>query len=133
MKVQLSSAASNPLGCPDWVGMTVRLAPEWVSALDRNQCPECVGICKEITSISTYYVNRTKTDTFYLIGTGDFSMTEEGEVFTGISYLDAKGTWKKDKSGEVISTTVSGKIAGGCNNAFLFSGSFRSVLTKQGD
>ena len=49
MKVQLSSAASNPLGCPDWVGMTVRLAPEWVSALDRNQCPECVGICNYLT------------------------------------------------------------------------------------
>lgn len=32
-------------GRPEWIRIGGRLASEWVAALDRNQWPECLGIC----------------------------------------------------------------------------------------
>jgi YVTN family beta-propeller protein len=71
-----------------------------------------------------------KTDQSLLIGTGDFSMTLGGITYTGIAYMDAKGTLKKDKAGEVISISLSGKIAGGKDLVFTFSENFKANLTR---
>jgi hypothetical protein len=86
---------------------------------------------KNISNISTLYFDKRKTDTFYTKGTGDFSITKDSKVFTGIAYLDvSKGTFKKDKSGEVISITLRGNIAGVSNETLIIRGSFGVVLTK---
>jgi hypothetical protein len=85
---------------------------------------------KEIASVSTYYFKRTTADTFYLIGTGVSSITEDGEVFEGVVNLDSSGSFQKDISGQLSSIAISGQIVGGSNYDFVFSGSFRATLTK---
>lgn len=74
---------------------------------------------------------KSKTDQLSLIGTGAgvFSKVTGGETETGPAYLDTKGTFRKDKSGNVVSIDLKGKIAGGASDDdFVFSGSFRSTL-----
>jgi hypothetical protein len=54
----------------------------------------------------------------------------EGTPETGIIYLDAKGTLKKDSSGEVTSISLSGKIGGGSEGSFISGANFKTTLTK---
>jgi hypothetical protein len=89
-------------------------------------------ICiQEIAAIYTQYIKINATDTFYLKGIGAYSSKEEGEDVTGIIFLDlTKGSMKKDKLGNLISITLSGKIGGGTPKDSVFSGSFKATLTK---
>jgi len=74
-------------------------------------------------------VSKSKTDQSLLIGAGDFSITLSGTTYTGTIYLDGKEKLKKNSVGEVISRSLSGKIAGG-NNLVTFTGSVKTTLTK---
>jgi YVTN family beta-propeller protein len=74
-------------------------------------------------------VSKSKTDQSLLKGAGDFSITLSGTTYTGTIYLDGKETLKKNSVGEVISRSLSGKIAGG-NNLVTFTGSVKTTLTK---
>ena len=82
---------------------------------------------------------KSKSEKFYLIGTGTFSTVIEGTPVEGISYADGKGTVKEDKvSDDPISLSVSGKLGGGFQQeqdgfvfGFVFSTSFKSTLTAQ--
>ena len=88
------------------------------------------GICiKQIAVISTD-VHKNRTDQALLIGTGDMTIPMEGIPKAGIVYFDAKGTLKKDNSGEITSLSLSGKITGGSEELYVASGSFRTTLTK---
>jgi hypothetical protein len=53
-----------------------------------------------------------------------------GKQWTGIAYIDAKGTMKENSAGEVTSISFSGKIAGGVDQTTVFSGTFRATLTR---
>jgi hypothetical protein len=53
--------------------------------------------------------------------------------YKGNCYLDSKGTLKKDNSGNTISIGLTGKIGGGIDQSFVFNGSIKVTLTKQGD
>ena len=86
----------------------------------------------DIASIFTRLIKVGAADTFYLKGTGGFFLTEEGEEFDGIAYLDvSKGTLKKDTTGEVTSIILSGTIGGGCESDLVFSGKFKATLLKE--
>ena len=75
---------------------------------------------------------KSKSEKFYLIGTGTFSTVIEGTPVEGISYADGKGTVKEDKvSDDPTSLSVSGKLGGGFQDRFVFSASFKSTLTAQ--
>ena len=76
---------------------------------------------------------KSKSEKFYLVGTGTFSTFIEGAgAVTGISYADAKGTLKEDKAtDDPTSVSVSGKLGGGFQDGFVFSASFKSTLTAQ--
>jgi len=70
------------------------------------------------------------SESLLIIGTGDCSSSMTGEQETGIAYIDAKGTLKKDKTGTITSISFSGKIAGGVGQATVLSGTFRATLTR---
>ena len=93
---------------------------------------ETKDICiEEIAAIYTRFIKINATDTFYLKGIGTYSSKEEGEDVTGLIFLDlTKGSMKKDKLGNLISITLSGKIGGGTPKDSVFSGSFKATLTK---
>lgn len=76
---------------------------------------------------------KSKSEKFYLVGTGTFSTFIEGAgAVTGISYAEAKGTLKEDKAtDDPTSVSVSGKLGGGFQDGFVFSASFKSTLTAQ--
>ncbi len=75
---------------------------------------------------------KSKSEKFYLIGTGTFSTVIEGTPVEGVSYADAKGTLKEDKAtDDPVSVSVSGKLGGGFQDRFVFSASFKSTLTPQ--
>ena len=89
-------------------------------------------ICiQEVAAIYTQYIKINATDTFYLKGIGTHSSKEEGGDVTGLIFLDlTKGSMKKDKTGNLISITLSGKIGGGTSNDSVFSSSFKATLIK---
>ena len=62
---------------------------------------------------------------------GDFSAILDGETYMGISYLDVKGTIKKDSSGQITSISLSGKVGGGSNGAAVFSGTLKATFTTE--
>ncbi len=86
------------------------------------------GYFRTIAAIMTDTSGRSES--LLLIGTGDFSSSMTGEQTTGIAYIDAKGTMKKDSAGEITSISFSGKIAGGVDQTTVFSGTFRATLTR---
>jgi YVTN family beta-propeller protein len=86
------------------------------------------GYFRNLASILTK--TSAKSESLLVIGTGDFSSSMTGELTTGIAYIDAKGTMKKDKVGEITSISFSGKIAGGVDQTTVFSGTFRATLTR---
>jgi hypothetical protein len=91
---------------------------------------ETTAVCiKEATFISTN-IFKSKSDKLLLIGTGDFSISLNGKDSKGGAYLDAKGTLKKNTSGQVTSISISGKIAGGSRSESIFNASFKATLTK---
>ena len=83
---------------------------------------------RSISYIGTEIV-KGKTDQSRLVGAGDLSMAFSGTTLTGTVYLDGKETLKKNGVGEVISRTLSGKIAGG-NNLVTFTVNVKATLTK---
>ncbi len=86
----------------------------------------------EKASMLTYSVNPATSDTAYLKGTGTLTGTLEGEVMEGPIFIDVtSATFKKDKSGALVSITVSAKVGGGTDDVTVFSGSFKTTLTKQ--
>lgn len=84
------------------------------------------GYFRTLTSIMMDTSGRS--DQLLLIGTGDFSYA--GGQYTGMAYLDAKGTFRKDGTGAVTSISFNGKVSGGVDQTTVFSGTFRSTLTK---
>jgi YVTN family beta-propeller protein len=86
------------------------------------------GYFRTLASIITD--TSARSESLLLIGTGDFSSSMTGEQTTGIAYIDAKGTMKKDSAGEITSISFSGKIAGGVDQTTVFSGTFRATLTR---
>ena len=86
------------------------------------------GYFRTLASVVTDTSGRSES--LLLIGTGDFSSSMTGEQTTGIAYIDAKGTMKKDSAGEITSISFSGKIAGGVDQTTVFSGTFRATLTR---
>ena len=86
------------------------------------------GFFRTLTSVMTDTSGRS--DQLLLIGTGDFSSSVTGSQTTGIAYIDAKGTLKKDSLGAITSIILSGKIAGGVDQATVFSATFRATLTQ---
>jgi YVTN family beta-propeller protein len=85
------------------------------------------GYFRNLASILTN--TSAKSESLLVIGTGDFSSSATGTQATGIAYLDAKGTLKKDSSGAFTSISLSGKIAGGVDQSTVFSATFRATLT----
>ena len=81
-------------------------------------------------TVSSVMTDTGKTESLLLAGTGDFSSSMTGEQETGIAYIDAKGTLKRDKTGVITSISFSGKIAGGVGQATVLSGTFRATLTR---
>jgi YVTN family beta-propeller protein len=86
------------------------------------------GYFRNLASILTK--TSAKSESLLVIGTGDFSSSMTGEQTTGIAYIDAKGTMKKDSTGAITSISFSGKIAGGVDQTTVFSGTFRATLTR---
>jgi YVTN family beta-propeller protein len=86
------------------------------------------GYFRTLASVVTDTSGRSES--LLLIGTGDFSSSMTGKQTTGIAYIDAKGTMKKDSTGAITSYSFSGKIAGGADQATVFSGTFRATLTR---
>ena len=92
-------------------------------------------ICiKDIVGISTES-QKIKSEKVLLVGTGSFTTTVEENTVTGIAYVDLKGTLKEDKSNNVVSIALSGKIGGGANEGsgnFVFIATLNNtILTKQ--
>jgi hypothetical protein len=82
--------------------------------------------------VSTDYVKITTSDTAYLKGIGILSTIWDAEKWTGPFFLDlTKATLKKDKLGELVSISVSGKFGGGFDGVAIFSGSFKATLYKE--
>ena len=82
--------------------------------------------------MSTDYVKITTSDTAYLKGIGILSTIWDAEKWTGPFFLDlTKATLKKDKLGELVSISVSGKFGGGFDGVAIFSGSFKATLYKE--
>jgi hypothetical protein len=80
-------------------------------------------------SISTDYVKITTSDIVYLKGLGTIWDKEKG---TGPLFLDlTKATLKKNKLGELVSISVSGKFGGGFDGVAVFSGSLNATLYKE--
>ncbi len=84
------------------------------------------GYFRTLTSVMTD--TSARSDQLLLIGTGDFAYA--GGQYTGMAYLDAKGTFKKDTTGAITSISFSGKVSGGVDQTAVFSGTFRATLTK---
>jgi hypothetical protein len=88
------------------------------------------SICiRQIGSASTD-VQKSKTDQFLLVGTGEMTIPIGGTPRTGVVYMDLKGTVKKNSSGNTQSVSVTGKI-GGAGLDFVSSGSYRMTLTME--
>jgi hypothetical protein len=86
------------------------------------------NICiADIAAISTESI-KSKSETALIIGPGSFTSTIDGNPVEGIAYIDAKATLKEDSSNNLLSISLSGKIAGGVNSEFVFSGNFRVTL-----
>ena len=83
----------------------------------------------QIVELSTE-AQKSKTDQLIFTGTGTMTMMFGGSLSLGIAYLDSKGTFKKDTSGEITSISLSGKIGGGTNGIFGATGSVKTTLTK---
>ena len=86
------------------------------------------GYFRTVSSVMTD--TSAGSESLLIIGTGDCSSSMTGEQETGIAYIDAKGTLKKDKTGAITSIIFSGKIAGGVGQATVLSGTFRATLTR---
>jgi len=87
---------------------------------------------KQKASVSTDYVKITTSDTVYLKGLGTLSTIWDGEKWTGPFFLDlTKATLKKDKLGELVSISVSGKFGGEFDGVAVFSGSLNATLYKE--
>ncbi|RPJ11913.1 MAG: hypothetical protein EHM36_00505 [Deltaproteobacteria bacterium] len=83
-------------------------------------------------SMLTDNVNATASDTAYLKGNGTLTARFEGEDLEGPIFIDVTGaTFKKDKTGALASITVSAKVGGGTDDFAVFSGSFKTTLTKE--
>ena len=87
-------------------------------------------ICIRNIAVISTEVKKSKNEKVLIVGTGDFSVTIQEGVVTGIVYLDANGSLKEDSSNNPISAALSGKIGGGFDSDFTFSVSFRATLTK---
>jgi len=86
------------------------------------------NICiEDIAAISTESI-KSRSETALIIGPGSFKSTIDGNPVEGIAYIDAKATLKEDSSNNLLSISLSGKIAGGVNSEFVFSGNFRVTL-----
>jgi membrane-bound ClpP family serine protease len=46
------------------------------------------------------------------VGLGNFTTTVEGTPVTGIAYVDLRGTLKQDKSNDLFSIALNGKVGG---------------------
>ena len=90
------------------------------------------SICiKNIAGISTES-QKSKSEKALLVGSGDFTTRIEGNPVTGCAYIDARGTLKQDSSNNLISIALSGKVGGGVDTDFVFSGNMSNTsLTKQ--
>ncbi len=88
----------------------------------------------EIAVLSTES-QKSKNEKALLVGVGTFATTVEGTPVSGIAYVDLKGTLKEDKSDNLASIALNGKIGGGANEGddnFVFSGTLNNTtLTKQ--
>jgi hypothetical protein len=70
--------------------------------------------------------------TVYLKGIGTLSTIWDAEKRSGLFFLDlTKATLKKDKLGELVSISVSGKFGGGFDGVAVFSGSLKATLYKE--
>ena len=88
------------------------------------------AICiNDIAAISTESI-KSKSEKSLLIGSGSFTTSVEGKQVTGMAYIDAQGTLKEDSSNNLISIGMRGKVAGGVDTEFVFSGNFNVTLTK---
>lgn len=83
----------------------------------------------DIAAISSESI-KSKSEKALLIGSGSFMTTVEGNQVTGMAYVDTTGTLKEDSSNDLISISLSGKIAGGVDAEAVFSGTFRATLAK---
>jgi hypothetical protein len=90
------------------------------------------AICiNDIATISTESI-KSKSEKALLIGSGSFTTSVEGNQVTGMAYIDAKATLKQDSSNNLISIGLSGKVGGGVDSDFVFSGTLNNTsLTKQ--
>ena len=90
------------------------------------------SICiQDIAGISTES-QKSKSEKALLVGAGTFTTTIEGTPVTGNAYLDVKATLKQDSSNNLIVMGLSGKVGGGVDSDFVFSGTLNHTsLTKQ--
>jgi hypothetical protein len=90
------------------------------------------SICiKGIAGISTES-KKSKSEKALIVGSGDFATTIDGNSVTGVAYIDAQGTLKQDSSNNLISIGLNGKVGGGVDSDFIFSGTLsNTALTKQ--
>lgn len=78
---------------------------------------------KEIASLSA--------GSMFLKGNGEFSTMINGNLHTAIIFVDSKGTFTSDASGDVNSINLAGKIGGGDDLSMVLSGKFKWALSKQ--
>lgn len=90
------------------------------------------SICIKDEAFIRTVVAKSKTDSFQLIGTGNFSQPISGGSQSGPVYLDSKGTLKKDSTGAVVSINLTGKVAGGIDDNFVFNGNVKSTMVPSG-
>jgi hypothetical protein len=88
------------------------------------------GICIDRMGSASTDVQKSKTDQWLLIGTGEMTIPVNGVPKTGIVYVDLKGTVKKNSSGGIESVSITGKM-GGSGSDFVSSGSYRMTLTME--
>jgi hypothetical protein len=84
------------------------------------------------SSMLTYNVNAATSDAAYVKGIGTFTGMYDGENLEGLIFIDVtKATFKKDKTGALVSISFSSTLGGGTDDVTVFTGSLSGTLTKK--
>ncbi len=85
-------------------------------------------LCITDAAFPTTNSNRTRSDDLLLIGIGEFSTTLQGNLFTGIGYLNADGDIRQNIRENDATIILKGTLSGGSGNDLTFTGDFKAVL-----
>ncbi len=103
---------------------------------DNNGCyitfvgTDGTNVCIETVAFISTESTRSRSESALIIGSGTYTAIINGNPVAGTAYIDAKAALKEDASNNLLSMSLSGKIAGGVNSEAVFSGNFRATLTQ---